>query len=265
MGSVPASRWGGSPRPHVGMQPRHSEDEEGETDMRKRFGSSMTAAVAVVVAFAAPASAATLANWQMNEGPGATVMVDKSGHVNGTIGSAVQTGYKFGGATAYHWVFTSPTAPPAKPERIVQANSATLNPGSGSYAVKLRYRTTKHFGNIVQKGQAGSSGGYFKLENPNGNLTCVFRGTNSSGKFLRKQVVSPTVLSDGSWHVAKCARTSTGLTLSIDGSVVATAKGSSGNISNNRPISIGGKLNCDQIKTTCDYFTGDIDYVKITN
>ena len=96
--------------------------------------------------FAAPASAATLANWQMNEGPGATVMVDSSGHVNGTIGSAVQTGFSFGGATGYHWVFTHPTAPPAKPERIVQANSSTLNPNSGNYTVTLRYRTTSTSG-----------------------------------------------------------------------------------------------------------------------
>lgn len=233
--------------------------------MRKRFGSSLTAAVAVGIVFAAPASAATLANWQMNEGPGATVMVDSSGHVNGTIGSAVQTGFSFGGATGYHWVFTSPTAPPAKPERIVQANSSTLNPNSGNYTVTLRYRTTKHFGNIVQKGQAGSSGGYFKIENPGGRLTCVFRGTNSSGKFLRKQVVSPGVLSDGQWHIAHCARTSTGLKLTIDGKVVATANGSTGNITNNRPISIAGKLNCDQVTTTCDYFTGDIDYITIKN
>jgi hypothetical protein len=26
---------------------------------------------------------------------------------------------------------------------------------------------------------------------------------------------------------------------------------------------MAGKLNCDQINTTCDYFAGDIDYVKI--
>ena len=232
--------------------------------MRKRFGSSLTAAFVAVVAFAAPASAATLANWQMNEGPNASVMVDSSGHVNGSIGADVVTGFTFNGATGYHWPFTSPTAPPAKPERIVQANSSTLNPGSGNYTVTLRYRTTKHFGNIVQKGQAGSSGGYFKLENPNGQLTCVFRGTNSSGNFLRKQVVSG-VLSDGQWHVVRCSRTATGLTLNVDGKVVATAKGSTGNISNNRPISIAGKLNCDQIHTTCDYFTGDIDYITISN
>jgi Laminin G domain len=233
--------------------------------MRRRFGTSVLAVMVCGLVFAATASAATLADWEMNQAPGATVMVDSSGHVNGTIGTAVKTGVSIMGATAYEWPFTSPTAPPAKPQRLVQANSATLNPGAGNYTVTIRYRTTKHFGNIVQKGQAGSAGGYFKLENPGGHLNCVFRGTNSTGAFLRKDAESPAVLSDGAWHVAQCARTATALTLTIDGSVVATAKGSSGTISNPRPITIGGKLACDQVKTTCDYFTGDIDYITITN
>jgi hypothetical protein len=224
----------------------------------------LTAALAVGVVFAAPASAATLADWEMNEAPGAHVMTDSSGHVNGTIGSAVQTGVSVMGATGYQWNFTSPTAPPPKPERLVQANSATLNPGAGTYTVTMRYRTTKHFGNIVQKGQAGSAGGYFKLENPNGRLNCVFRGVSSSGAFLRKAVESG-VISNGAWHLVVCTRTSSGLTLTVDGSVVATARGSTGTISNSRPITIGGKLNCDQVKTTCDYFTGNVDYIKIAN
>ncbi len=232
--------------------------------MRHDFGKSLVAAIVVGVVFAAPASAATLADWEMNEGPGAHTMIDSSGHVNGTIGSAVQTGVKVSGATAYRWVFTSPTAPPAKPQRLVQASSATLNPGAGTYTVTMRYRTTKHFGNIVQKGQAGSAGGYFKLENPNGRLNCVFRGVNSSGAFLRKAVESG-VISDGAWHVVVCTRTPAGLTLTVDGNLVASAKGSTGTISNSRPITIGGKLACDQIKTTCDYFTGDIDYIRISN
>jgi len=232
--------------------------------MKHRLGRSLTAALAVGVVFAAPASAATLADWEMNEAPGAHVMTDSSGHVNGTIGSAVQTGVTVLGATGYQWNFTSPTAPPPKPERLVQASSATLNPGAGNYTVTMRYRTTKHFGNIVQKGQAGSAGGYFKLENPSGRLNCVFRGVNASGAFLRKAVESG-VISDGAWHVVVCARTPSGLTLTVDGSVVASAKGSTGTISNSRPITIGGKLNCDQVKTTCDYFTGNIDYIKIAN
>jgi Concanavalin A-like lectin/glucanases superfamily len=232
--------------------------------MRHVLGRTLVATLVVGVAFAAPASAATLVDWQMNEGPGAHTMVDSSGHVNGKIGSAVQTGVKVQGATAYRWVFTSPTAPPPKPQRLVQASSSTLNPGAGTYSVTMRYRTTKHFGNIVQKGQAGAKGGYFKLENPNGRLNCVFRGVSPSGSFLRKAVESG-VISNGAWHVVVCTRTPSGLTLTVDGKVVDTAKGSTGTISNPNPVTIGGKLNCNQVKTTCDYFTGDIDYIKIAN
>jgi Concanavalin A-like lectin/glucanases superfamily len=230
-----------------------------------RLGKSLAVAAVLTLAFAASASAATLADWEMNEGSGATTMIDSSGHVNGTIGSAVQTGVSILGATAYQWPFASPTAPPAKPERIVQANSNSLNPGSGTYTVSLRFRTNQHFGNIVQKGQAGASGGYFKIENPNGRINCVFRGRNSSGTLVRKAVQASQVTSDNLWHVATCTRTSTGVTLSIDGAVAGTARGSTGSISNTRPVTIGGKLNCDQINTTCDYFTGAIDWVRISN
>ena len=29
------------------------------------------------------------------------------------------------------------------------------------------------------------------------------------------------------------------------------------------PLTIGGKVDCDQVKVTCDYFAGDIDWVRI--
>ena len=80
--------------------------------MRTMRGTSLLTVALVGVAFAAPASAATLADWQMNEAPGAHTMVDSSGHVNGSIGSAVQTGLSVQGAIAYHWAFASPTMPP---------------------------------------------------------------------------------------------------------------------------------------------------------
>jgi hypothetical protein len=108
--------------------------------MRKLLGFALVAAVVVGLVAVGPASAAmalaagtVLANRQMNEGPGATTMVDSSGNgINGSIGSAVQTGVVFQGATGYQWPFTSPTNPPAQPQRIIQANSASLNPTSGN-------------------------------------------------------------------------------------------------------------------------------------
>jgi hypothetical protein len=227
------------------------------------------AVLAVGVALpATPANAAaniTVADWEMNEGSGATVMLDSSGNgLNGTIGSAVQTNFHFDGATGYHWVFTSPTNPPPKPERlVVVGNDNRLNPGTGDYAVTMRFRTTKTFGNIIQKGQAGAAGGYWKWEIPHGVLKCVFRGVNSSGKFIRKELNSPTALNNGQWHTVRCERTSTKVTMTIDGTTTITANGQSGSITNTVPLTIAGKSNCDQVNTTCDYFTGDIDWVKI--
>jgi hypothetical protein len=29
-------------------------------------------------------------------------------------------------------------------------------------------------------------------------------------------------------------------------------------------MTVGGKINCDQINVTCDYFSGDIDYIRIS-
>jgi len=230
--------------------------------------SAVVALVAsLVVAIASPARAAattTIAEWQMNEASGATVMVDASGHgIDGLIGSAVITGATYDGATGYRWPFASPTLPPAKPERVIEVpHDGRLNPEEGDYAVTIRYRTIQPFGNIIQKGQGGSTGGYWKIENPKGILTCVFRGVDGSGNWLRKEVNSGTPLNDGAWHTARCERTSTGLVLTIDG-VTHTTSGKTGSISNTRPISIAGKVNCDQTSISCDYFTGDIDFVRI--
>ncbi len=233
------------------------------------FGLTMftVASIGLAAIGVAPASAvvsSTSALWEMNEGRGATTMVDSSGNGNdGVIGSAVRTSVWYQGAKGYRWTFASPTKPPAKPERLILVQNNDLNPGSADYAIELRYRTNQPFGNIIQKGQGGASGGYYKLENPKGKIKCVFRGRAANGDWARKQVQSPTALNDNQWHTVRCEREGTKLRLYVDGSLVKTANGSTGTISNNQPVSIGGKKNCDQIKRTCDYFTGHIDYIKI--
>jgi hypothetical protein len=45
---------------------------------------------------------------------------------------------------------------------------------------------------------------------------------------------------------------------------VGHKNGVSGNLNNSFPMTIGGKPKCDQVKVTCDYFVGDVDYVRIT-
>jgi hypothetical protein len=51
--------------------------------------------------------------------------------------------------------------------------------------------------------------------------------------------------------------------MTVDGVVTGRNRNPTGSIANARPITIARKLNCDQVQTTCDYFAGDLDYVKI--
>ena len=221
----------------------------------------VTGATLLVTASPADAAATTLvASWQMNEPAGATVMTDSSGHgITGTIGSAVATGVQTSGTVDYQWSSVNPTAPPAKPQRLVQVNNSALNPGTKDYAVTIRYRTTHSYGNMIQKGQNATAGGYFKFEQPNGFITCLFKGATGQ----QRAIVSKIALNDGAFHTVRCERTTNQLTMTIDSSTKYTLVGPTGNISNTVPLTIGGKLNCDQVKVTCDYFAGTIDWITI--
>jgi hypothetical protein len=224
-----------------------------------------SAALAAALTLAAPARAAIdrpVAVWQMNEAAGARTMVDSSGNgINGTIGDDVLAGTALsGGGTGYRFPFVQPNQPPANPEHLVRvAHRAALNPGTRAYAVEVRMRTTQSFGNLIQKGQAGTAGGYFKLQQPNGKISCLFRGSAGSSTASSGSVR----VNDGAWHTVRCERTSSSVVMTVDGVVTGRNTNPTGSIANNKPLAIGGKLNCDQVNTTCDYFVGDIDYVKL--
>jgi len=214
---------------------------------------------------ASPARAAIdqpVASWQMNEPAGATIMLDSSGNgMNGTIGAHVQVSTALsGGGTGYRFPYLRPNTPPADPAHVVRvAHDSRLNPGSGNFAVEFRMRTTHSFGNIIQKGQAGAAGGYWKFQQPSGKVACLFRGSAGSST-----ASSGTVrVNDGAWHTVRCERTTSSVVMRVDGVVTGRNFNPTGTIANTKQLSIAGKLNCDQISTTCDYFAGDIDYVKI--
>jgi hypothetical protein len=224
---------------------------------------AVAAAGTVFVAAAPVANAAAtipLAVWEMNEPRGAQVMVDSSGNGrHGDIGDEVVTGWVIDGATAYHFPWLKPNTPPAHPEHLVIVpDSANIDPGTRDYAITMRVRWTHKFGNMIQKGQSNTAGGQFKWQAPNGVVQCLFKG--SSG---RRGVGSGRALNDGVWHVIRCERTANAVTMTVDGVVVSRNLGPTGNINNTRPLSIAGKTNCDQITITCDYFPGDIDWIRI--
>ncbi len=101
---------------------------------------------------------------------------------------------------------SSPTDPPPKPERVIQINNSQLNPGTRDFAVSFRYRTTKKFGNIMQKGQATTKGGNFKFQLPKGNVTCLIRGASGQravrtvGAVQRQPVAHRALRADGDRH-----------------------------------------------------------------
>ena len=234
---------------------------------------------ALAIATAAPVVAAptdVAADWQMNEGPDSTVMLDSSGNgLDGAIsrpvdpvGPLVQTGFDFGPDEAglpvigYTWPRRPPAVPPVEPYRIIQVpdnDFLDLKDATATYTVELRYRTKEKFGNIVQKGQAQARGGQFKIQNPQGRPSCLFKGSLG-----RQATRSKQFLSDNQWHVLTCVREPGRVEMFVDGVFENRKIGQTGTIDNKVPVTIGGKINCDQVETTCDYFSGDIDYVKMS-
>lgn len=230
---------------------------------RRRLAVILTVASLLSAATSpAPASASSLvAYWPMNDRAGSRIMTDASGNRHhGSVGAEVGTGVKISGATGFRFPRLEPDTPPTHPAHLVTVpDSGALDPGDRDYAVTIRLRTTDHFGNIIQKGQATVSGGNFKMQIPNGIAQCYFRG--SSHTLLAQ---STRQLNDGAWHVVRCERTSDALIMTVDGRTVARTPGWTGRITNSWPVTIGGKVSCDQRHVGCDYFAGDLDYAAIT-
>lgn len=209
-----------------------------------------------------PPPAGLVTRWEMDEAAGATTMLAAGGNgPDGVIGADVRTGRSVLGATAYGFPTINPTAPPARPEHLVNVPDATrLDPDDARYTVTVRMRSQQNFGNMIQKGQATAAGGMWKFQMPNGVMQCLFRGEN--GTVRTASSIEP--VNDGAWHVISCERSSSGVTMTVDGVVTDVRPGSTGPIANTWDLTIGGKGTCDQVKVTCDYFVGAIDWVQVT-
>jgi hypothetical protein len=208
-----------------------------------------------------PPTLPTVAMYEMNERAGATVLVDSSGHgASGSIGGEVLEATSVSGAVVHRYPYLAPNTPPAHPGHLDTVPDRTaLDPGTSAYAVTMRARWTDSFGNMIQKGQSETPGGYFKWEAPNGLVRCVFR----DGARVTRTAVSDIALNDGVFHTIRCERNAQGVTMTVDGVVRDTVLGATGSISNALPLSIAGKTECDQVDVTCDYFVGDIDWVRV--
>jgi len=218
-----------------------------------------TASAFAVVGSVSPAAAAgmTVADWQMNEPPGARTMQDSSGSgLSGTIGTAIRTGVVVGGATGYS--FPGQNQDGVRPERLVTVYGSALNPWTAGFAVTVRFYTGAGTQNIVQKGQSGTAGGFFKVDMDQGRAFCTFRGSEG-----QRGIGSSQTLWDHSWHTVRCERRSTGVTITVDGGAPRTTTGPTGSIGNGSALTIGGKASCSPPQVGCDYFVGGIDGVRV--
>ena len=140
------------------------------------------------------------------------------------------------------------------------AADGSADPGTGNFSVTLRYRTTSKIGNVIEKGQATTAGGQVKFQQPKGVMGCMFKTPTGTATATS----GAKVLTDGAWHIVRCDRTPTSVTMFVDGARTGSINHTTGNLDNAKPWTIGGKSECNGRTVSCDYFAGDIDYVKIT-
>jgi hypothetical protein len=225
----------------------------------------IAASLAVLVGLAGPPAASgagsKVLDLELNEARGARVAHDTSGrNHNGAIGSHLVMNGSYG-----HWDRHSPSAGAYYGARhlivVKDAADHSLDPGRSNFSVVIRFRTHDSFGNIVQKGQARSTGGQVKFQIPGGRVTSMFKtasGTATAGS-------RDLLLNDDHWHTVRCDRTTSSVTMYVDGVRVSRTRHSTGRLDNGLPWTIGGKLNCgpDSGADSCDYFSGDIDFVRL--
>jgi len=206
------------------------------------------------------AAGTSVLNLQLNEKVGATIARDTSGqNHNGTIGSHI----KMNGAFA-DWDRHSPAEGIAYGLKhlitIPDAANGSLDPGISNFSITLRFRTSENFGNVIQKGQATTAGGQVKFQIPKGKLSCMFKtpsGTATAGSGTK-------LLNDNQWHVVRCDRTPTSVTMFVDGVQTGRNNNPTGALNNAKPWTIGGKSECNAVTVSCDYFAGEVDYVTMT-
>ena len=201
-----------------------------------------------------------MAKYEMDERRGAKRLVDSSGNRrHGRVGSKVRTGFRAGKVVGHDFPSHFPKDEYVRGHVTTIEERNALDPGPKRYAVTIRYRTTDGFGNIIQKGQNGVAGGYWKLEAPDGRPICAFQ----DGAGVTQKVKSDVSLDDGRWHKVSCFRTTGRVELWVDGGREALQRKKAGAVNNRARLAIGGKAACGD-DVTCDYFFGEVDFVRIT-
>jgi len=231
-----------------------------ENMLKARLG-IVLACTATLVMIPSAAQAALVANWRMNEGPGAAVMVDSAGHDNDGRINSVQTGVPgLAGGNAYK--FHGP------PSYVLVPDSSALDPVNADITVTATVKVANGLINddsyeVVRKGLVTSKGGEWKMEIKRsqtkatvGRLHCVFKGVEANGSPSLVSVIAGVDVVDDKAHHLRCRKTSTHVFAIVDGQSFSKRK-APGSIANDQPVIIGAKVAGD------DEMEGVIDAVKV--
>lgn len=231
------------------------------------------AAAAALPTSAASAAGGPLLSFHFDHGESlraGSAVVDASGHGND---GQVQSG--FGGVLApvVGWAGTTSAQYPASctgatcPKamiRVASSASLTLGYADVEWGTRLRLSAgqTSKGENLVQKGLYGDRDGQWKLQvdGKAGRPSCVVSGSHADGSRQQVIVLASTSVADGTWHQVTCRRTSTAVTLLIDGVRRGTAQMRPVDLTGNAPVAIGGKQVIDQDN---DQFDGALDDVFV--
>ena len=221
-----------------------------ERRRRRLTGSGILAAgvVGAVGVSAQPASAASTvrALWHMGETSG-TVMTDSSGHGNNGTLYDVRLGLAGQSGSAYGFNGTS---------SIVKVPSASsLNPGSAPFTWTMHVKMTRLPSDdydLLRKGLAATSGGYYKAEiMSSGRAHCEMGGSSGVAK-----ITAGPNLANGVWHTVTCTRNGSTLTLKVDSASYSTTH-STGTVSNSAQLTVGAK------SSGGDWYNGVMDEVVV--
>jgi len=221
--------------------------------MLRRAGTGVLVAVTtagvVVATGAAPVRAdGVRAHWALDEtGSPPPVAADDSGNGN----DGLPSGGVVGDDSAFAFDGTG---------RVVVPNAPSLNPGTDDFTYSVTFTTRlpavgTDF-DLLRKGFARTSGGEYKVEvlNVNG-VAKGFCMVKDSLKHIARIRAGRATLADGNRHTVTCAKTATGISITVDSLATRTrtAIDGLGTVSNAADLTLGAKA-----ASGGDWFTGSL-------
>ena len=215
------------------------------------------------VATPADAAATLMARYAFNGRP--STILDESGRghtlriISGHGGTVRQVVHGQGTALAFPPRCTKKVCPHVA---LQTPSSADLNPGTRNIAfgadVLLAPGQTSTGQNVVQKGYSTTSSQWkLQIDGAAGRPSCVL--VDDRRPTIR-MVTSTVTVADGRWHQVQCRRQGTMLAVYVDGVLRGrTAVPARLSVTNNRPMSIGGK----GAYADNDQFNGALDNVWV--